>query len=202
MSKQEEKMGLLPIMNPLFNLREITKQMSLLEDHLNHPRKRCPDCIRKHFLTIEALFEEALTLDKENNYFDLLDGKAQEIRDLQGKWVDGKDEKSYEKMYCSLSQEIRKIRKEIAPICFDVRKIASSNFNPMCIHSRIKMAKRIVATLSDNDKEDREVERLVSPSPKKKPTRKDRKRRRVQQEDKDLQGMDRSPTGDPDLNWK
>lgn len=202
MSKHEEKMGLLPIMNPLFNLREITKQMSLLEDHLNHPRKRCHDCIRKHFLTIEALFEEAISLDKENKYFDLLDGKAQEIRDLQGKWIDGKEKKSVEKIYCSISQEIRGIRKDFAPVCFDVRRLASSNSNSICIHSRNKMAKRIVATLSDNDKEDREVERLVKPSPKKKPTRKDRKRRLVKQEDKDLQGMDRSPQGDPDLNWK
>ena len=72
----EKDMGLLPIMSPLFNLREICKQMSLLEDHLNNVRKRCPDCIRKHFLTIEALFEEAVSLDKDQEYAEVLDGKA------------------------------------------------------------------------------------------------------------------------------
>lgn len=38
--------SLLPIMSPLFNLREVCKHLTLLEDHLNQPRKRCPDCTR------------------------------------------------------------------------------------------------------------------------------------------------------------
>ena len=91
MSTNERDMGLLPIMSPLYNLREICKQIALLEEHLNQPRKRCPDCIRKHFLTIEALFEEAVSLDKELKYRELLDGKAQDVRNLQGVWLDTKD---------------------------------------------------------------------------------------------------------------
>jgi hypothetical protein len=43
-------------------MREILKQMVLLEDHLFQSHKRCKDCIRKHFLTIEALAEECVTL--------------------------------------------------------------------------------------------------------------------------------------------
>jgi hypothetical protein len=121
----EREMGLLPIMNPLYNLREISKQMALLEDHLNHPRKRCPDCIRKHFLTIEALFEEAVSLDKEGKYVELLDGKAQEMRDLQGAWLDGRDGRDADKVYMVIAQGIRAMRKEFAPMCFDVRKLAS-----------------------------------------------------------------------------
>jgi hypothetical protein len=57
---------LLPIMEPLFNMREIAKQMILLEDHLFQSRKRCMDCVRKHLLTIEALAEEAVTLVTED----------------------------------------------------------------------------------------------------------------------------------------
>jgi hypothetical protein len=121
----EREMGLLPIMSPLYNLREISKQMALLEDHLNHPRKRCPDCIRKHFLTIEALFEEAVSLDKEGKYVELLDGKAQEMRDLQGSWLDGREGKDADKVYMVIAQGIRAMRKEFAPMCFDVRKLAS-----------------------------------------------------------------------------
>ena len=83
-SKKEEARGILPVMNPLFNLREICKQSALLEDHLNNPRKRCPDCIRKHFLTIEAFYEEAVSLDKNFKYDEYLDGKAEMMRDLQG----------------------------------------------------------------------------------------------------------------------
>jgi hypothetical protein len=121
----EKEMGLLPIMNPLYNLREISKQMALLEDHLNHPRKRCHDCIRKHFLTIEALFEEAVSLDKEFKYVDLLEGKAQEMRDLQASWLDCLGTKGEGKVYGVISQGLRAMRKEFAPMCFDVRKMAS-----------------------------------------------------------------------------
>jgi hypothetical protein len=53
---------LLPIMDPVFNMREILKQVVLLEDHLFHAQKRCRDCVNKHFLTIEALAEEAISL--------------------------------------------------------------------------------------------------------------------------------------------
>ena len=125
MSKHEEKMGLLPIMSPLYNLREICKQVALLEEHLNQPRKRCPDCIRKHFLTIEALFEEAISLDKENKYGEHLDGKAQDMRDLQGAWLDSKDTDQAHEVYLMIAQALRQIRKGFAPICFDVRKMAN-----------------------------------------------------------------------------
>lgn len=54
--------------HPLFNAREACKQILLLETHLFDPRQRCIDCIRKHFLTIEGLVEEAVTLDKGNAY--------------------------------------------------------------------------------------------------------------------------------------
>ena len=61
--RADKQPDLLPIMHPLYNLREVCKQTALLEDHLNNERKRCQDCIRKHFLTIEALLEEAISLD-------------------------------------------------------------------------------------------------------------------------------------------
>ena len=125
MSKQEKGMGLLPIMSPLYNLREVCKQMSLLEDHLNNARKRCPDCIRKHFLTIEALFEEAVSLDKDFQYGEHLEGKAQEMRDLQGAWLDCRGKKTEGKDYLMIAQALRVIRKSFAPECFDVRKMAS-----------------------------------------------------------------------------
>lgn len=116
--KSEKKKGLLPIMSPLFNMREICKQVALLEDHLNQVRKRCPDCIRKHFLTIEALFEEAISLDEDFKYMEYLEGKAEMCRLLQESWLDGGDERD-------IAQKIRKMRKEFAPLCFDTRKMAS-----------------------------------------------------------------------------
>lgn len=133
-------MGLLPIMSPLYNLREICKQTALLEEHLNQPRKRCPDCIRKHFLTIEALFEEAISLDKEFKYGEHLDGKAQDIRGLQGAWIDTKDTEGAQEAYLMIAQALRQIRKGFAPLCFDVRKMASIKriaSSYVCPHMRI-----------------------------------------------------------------
>ena len=105
---------LLPIMHPLYNLREICKQMALLEDHLNNERKRCQDCIRKHFLTIEALFEEAISLDNKGKWSDKTEGKADEVREFQTRWIDGEDP-------CTIAQDIRAIRKDFAKECFDLR---------------------------------------------------------------------------------
>lgn len=189
--------GLLPIMSPLYNLREICKQIVLLEDHLNQPRKRCPDCIRKHFLTIEALFEEAVSLDKELKYVAVLDGKAEEIRKLQAVWLDTKDSDQAHKFYLILAQALRVLRKSFAGHCFDVRKMASMERKAssyVCPHRR-------VATKTEAEKEDEAVEKLIRRSPKKKPPRKDLRKNRVQiSDDPDLQGVGRGDQGDPDLS--
>ncbi len=197
MSYNEKDMGLLPIMSPLYNLREICKQIALLEEHLNQPRKRCPDCIRKHFLTIEALFEEAISLDKEFKYGEHLDGKAQDIRNLQGAWLDTKDTLSAHQAYLMLAQALRQIRKTFAPLCFDVRKMASLKrvaSSYVCPHMKR-------ATKTQAEKEDDATEKLIRKSPKKKPPRKDLRKNRVDMSnDPDLQGVGRGDSGDPDLS--
>lgn len=58
----------LAITDPRFNLREITKQMILLEEHLTQPHKVCMDCIRKHLMCIEGLSEEGMCLDKDQKF--------------------------------------------------------------------------------------------------------------------------------------
>lgn len=62
-----QRRRLLPVMRPSQNMREIIKQLTLLEDHLCQPEKRCKDCINKHFLTTEALAEEAVSLSNTSN---------------------------------------------------------------------------------------------------------------------------------------
>ena len=107
---------LLPVMDPKFNLREICKQCILLEDHLTHDEKRCFDCCVKHFLTIEALAEEAITLDPTQTH---CSPKIQQlpsfIRNLQSKWHQDPDNNSH-----AVSQELRKIRKDFQIDAFDV----------------------------------------------------------------------------------
>ena len=43
-------------------MREIIKQLIMLEDHLFQKCKRCKDCINKHMVMIEGLAEECATL--------------------------------------------------------------------------------------------------------------------------------------------
>jgi len=199
----EKDMDLLPIMNPLFNMREICKQMVLLEDHLNNIRKRCPDCIRKHFLTIEAFFEEALSLDKDLKYLDILEGQAQNIRNLQTAWLRTKDDTELSrKAYYLISQKLREVRKELTPYCFDVVEMDTSPFNKKfacslstCPH---RVAKLYIATKTLTEKEDKEVSSMVKPHPKKKPPRQDLKKTRMSVNDKDLEDL--SGDGDRDLS--
>jgi len=105
---------LLPVMDPRFNLREICKQCILLEDHLTHPEKRCTDCCIKHFLTIEALAEEAVTLDKEQKYARLIE-LAVIIRSLQDMWYKNPEDSAH-----TVSQKLREIRKTYQIDNFDI----------------------------------------------------------------------------------
>ena len=51
-----------PVSDPEYNMVNICKQSVLLEEHLNNEKKRCGDCIKKHFLHIVGLAEEAVSL--------------------------------------------------------------------------------------------------------------------------------------------
>ena len=103
-----------PINSALFNVREIAKQMLLLEDHLTDTEKYCVDCIRKHFLMMEALAEEAVAMDSRSKW-------TEECLSLAGKI------RRWEIMFCdkvhkyTISQEIRATRKELVQLIFDPR---------------------------------------------------------------------------------
>lgn len=104
---------LLPVLDCRFNLREMCKQSILLEDHLSHQEKRCLDCCIKHFLFLEGLCEEAITLDKEGIYTSQLQTLCHKIRQLQKLFLDDPIDNSH---LCS--QELRNIRKLFQPEVF------------------------------------------------------------------------------------
>lgn len=106
--------ALLPVMDPMFNMREMCKQMILLEDHLFQTKKRCHDCICKHFLTIEALAEEAITLDKDHKYQDIT-GLPDKIRDITKKYIANHENPKQPPI---TAQDMRKIRKSLMQKCF------------------------------------------------------------------------------------
>ena len=107
--------SLLPVLEPRFNMREICKQSILLEDHLFQKEKRCHDCICKHFLTIEGLAEEAITLDKEHKHPDLVD-LPQKIRVIEKNYLNNYTDP---KQPAITGQELREIRKGYMQQCFD-----------------------------------------------------------------------------------
>lgn len=111
----ETKGNLLPVLDSKFNLREICKQCILLEDHLTQKEKRCEDCCIKHFLAIEALSEEALSLDKEKAIHDTIEDLPTKIRKIQKKWLDNKSANAHD-----CSQMLRDIRKSLMENCFSV----------------------------------------------------------------------------------
>jgi len=106
--------NLLPVLDCRFNLREICKQCILLEDHLSHERKRCHDCCIKHFLALEGLSEEAITLDKESKYNHLVKDMPEKIRQIQKIWFSNPDKNAHR-----ASQMLREIRKMFQQQVFD-----------------------------------------------------------------------------------
>ena len=108
------------LMDPKHNLREIAKQMILLEDHMSHKRKRCVDCITKHYLMIEALLEEAITLDKNKEHLKELEDIIERIKPIIMGVIDDiksgkmKNQSYADKIYQNASQILRIVRKQIS----------------------------------------------------------------------------------------
>ena len=111
----DENSGLLPVLDYKFNMREICKQCILLEDHLSQVEKRCPDCCIKHFLALEALSEEAIQLDKQNEGVHMLKDLPTRIRGIQKKWYNNPTLYSNQ-----CSQDLRGIRKELMETSFPI----------------------------------------------------------------------------------
>jgi hypothetical protein len=101
---------LLPVLRPALNMRDVIKQLILLEDHLFNKKKRCADCIRKHFLTIEALAEECVTLCKPKAVLEIAEKLAERTRALHLSW-----EKNRNLPHAStfIASRLRRMRKDL-----------------------------------------------------------------------------------------
>ena len=107
--------SILPVMDPGFNLREIAKQMILLEDHLLQPLKRCPDCIGKHLLWWEGLAEEGSALDRTGQTTEAFARLAAASRVCQLALLQGEDP-------AVVGQWVRTLRKTMLPVVFPWRR--------------------------------------------------------------------------------
>ena len=104
---------LLPIMDYGYNIREMIKNCILLEDHLIHPEKRCNDCCVKHFLFLEALAEEARTLDKDNTMSPELRQAPDFFRNCQYQYyaLSENPDGASDSQYNHIAQQLRNFRK-------------------------------------------------------------------------------------------
>lgn len=134
----EENESLLPVLDCRFNLREICKQCILLEDHLSHDKKRCYDCCIKHFLAIEGLSEEAVTLDKEAQYKDVLCEIPDKVRQIQKFWYESPEKNSHQ-----ASQMLRELRKDFMQKTFNIGFDSSAAKNGSCSGGVCKIKKKM-----------------------------------------------------------
>lgn len=108
-----------PILDPVFNMREVVKHSILLEDHLFHKKRRCVDCIRKHCMTIEAFLEEAETLDKDNKYKILINECLRDFKNIEKSIIACQNIQGNDKTCCSIAQNIRQMRKKLMEKTFN-----------------------------------------------------------------------------------
>ena len=107
-NRRPNRRRLLPVLRPSQNMRDIIKQLVMLEDHLFHPQKRCKDCIRKHFLTIEGLAEECATLCKPRAILPETRKVATGVRVLHHVWEQRTSDPHAAEM---VAGKLRKLRK-------------------------------------------------------------------------------------------
>ncbi len=100
------------INDPHFNLREIAKQLILLEQHLLETGKYCPDCITKHLLTIEGLADEGQCLDSNRALCGLFDAFRYNAQRWCQMFARGTDP-------ATIGQEVRRVRKKLAQSVLD-----------------------------------------------------------------------------------
>ena len=104
---------ILPVLDPEFNIREIVKNILLLENHIMHKENRCLQCLRKHSCLIEAFLEEAMTIDKHYKHLKLLKPMPKQVRKIQKMIIGGREN------YYDIVKELRKMRAKLFDIAFD-----------------------------------------------------------------------------------
>jgi hypothetical protein len=107
-----------PVSDPTYNMKEICKQLILLEEHLSIKSKYCSDCIRKHFLHCIGLAEEAVMLscaykDKQGGASDIYQHVIDTLKVCFGSWID--QCKSYDDSAIRLEivSKLRTLRKKM-----------------------------------------------------------------------------------------
>lgn len=103
------------IFTPEWNFREAAKHCILCEEHLVDEIKRCPDCLSKHLLAIEAKVEEALGLDTDNVLPQVVQMLPGRIRGID-RMVQGYINRGVPSDPRAIAQEVRQLRKVLVAL--------------------------------------------------------------------------------------
>lgn len=113
-SKKHKCGAIDPVSDPKYNMKEIAKQSILLEEHLVERKKRCKDCIAKHFLHIIGLAEEGQCLaGSKTKTYPHMDDNPEFYEALFTKWIAAGDNEDKNRF---IEDELRKRRKELIEI--------------------------------------------------------------------------------------
>lgn len=103
-----------PVSDPDYNMREIVKQSILLEEHLAEKKKRCKDCICKHFYHIIGLSEEAQCLaGSKVSKYPLMDSNPEFYERLFQRWLSNREDDATQ---LHIQDELRGRRKQLVEI--------------------------------------------------------------------------------------
>jgi len=103
--------GLDPVSDPAYNMKEVAAQSVLLEDHLSQPKKRCRDCIAKHFISITSYINEAICLAGEDIHkYPYLEESVGYYNALFDEWLNNQWN---EEKVLHIAGELRIMRKKI-----------------------------------------------------------------------------------------
>lgn len=139
---------LLPVLRPTQNMRDIIKQLALLEDHMYQPQKRCVDCIRKHFLTVEALAEECATLCKPDSILPESRRVASSVRVMHHAWEQRRKDPVVAE---HIAGRLRRLRKTLMRryAALPINKLPTAETNAVnSLLARIRTPRRTAARLT------------------------------------------------------
>lgn len=108
-----------PISDPRTSLRELSKHLILLEEHLALPELRCRDCVGKHLLASEGYAEEAAQLDAGGD-FPELPRLAFRLRSLWDRLRAGED-------WAAVGQGVRAERKPLIGLLWSMAEEAPAS---------------------------------------------------------------------------
>ncbi len=103
--------GLDPILDPLYNVKQVIENTLLLESHLVNERQSCIQCQYKHILLCTGLLAEAVWLAGKN--VELYPHLADDLvfyNNIFYKWVETEDKHS---IRLQLAEKLRQKRKEL-----------------------------------------------------------------------------------------